>query len=346
MECCRFISFVLCAVSVSVSCADSRGAVDMVSQKRTQYGRILYPPQEKGFDPSRWIAKIESPGMKREEFADVERLLDARSRLYSIAERLRCRPQRDATGESIIAQAYGASIAGYDLYNEPGIIAGSEGRWRELCAKAAREVHANHPGAMVFYPAIYGSNPNGLFNLEPLPSDCEPQSISCHFYSPHSFTHQKTATRNKGQDTCVFYPAWAAPIDWKGGRHFGGTSVDWYDRWTLGAILLPAFEHYARYRRPMHVGEYGVVGYANQRSPYSAFMWTRDATEIIESHGAGWNIWNQGFGLGNPYVRKYIYGLWQQSAGTHVKKASCDKVYYNGGSAVRVACPIARKEVE
>ena len=63
--------------------------VDMVAQKRVQYGRVLYPPQEKGFKPDAWIAKIESPDMTRGEFGLIEDLLDARSRLYSAAERLR-----------------------------------------------------------------------------------------------------------------------------------------------------------------------------------------------------------------------------------------------------------------
>jgi len=55
--------------------------VDMVAQKRVQYGRVLYPPQERGFTPDAWIAKIESPDMTRGEFGLIEDLLDARSRL-------------------------------------------------------------------------------------------------------------------------------------------------------------------------------------------------------------------------------------------------------------------------
>ncbi len=213
---------------------------------------------------------------------------------------------------SRVGARHAEAIEGYDLYNEPGIVAGSEGRWRDLCARAARAIHANHPGAKVYYPGIYGGNPNGLFNLEPLPEDCEPQAVTYHFYSPHAFTHQKVQTHNRGGDTCVFYPAWSAPIDWKAGSHFGGTTVDWYDRWTLAAILLPAYEHYAQYRRPLHVGEFGVIGYANAKSPWSACLWTRDAVELVESNGASWNLWNGGFGLGNIHVRKYIYDLWRK----------------------------------
>ena len=212
---------------------------------------------------------------------------------------------------SRVCAKHAEAIEGYDLYNEPGIVAGSEARWRMLCERVARTIHANHPGAKIYYSAIYGGNPNGLLNLVPMSADCEPQTITYHFYSPHAFSHQKHGTHNAGGDTCVFYPAWAAPIDWKAGTHFGGTTVDWYDRWTLAAILLPVYEHYAAHRKPLHVGEYSIIGYANQKSPWSAFLWTRDATELIESNGASWHLWNGGFGLGNPFVREYIHGLWR-----------------------------------
>ena len=55
-----------------------------------------------------------------------------------------------------------------------------------------------------------------------------------------------------------------------------------------------------------------IVGYANQKSPWSAYLWTRDVTELIESNGASWHLWNGGFGLGNKHVRPYIYGLWKE----------------------------------
>ena len=205
-----------------------------------------------------------------------------------------------------------ALVEGYDLYNEPGLIAGSEGRWKELCEHAAGVIRKNHPGCAILYPAIYGGNPNGLFNLAPLdiPS---PQVITCHFYTPHSFSHQKVQTKNAGGDTCVFYPGWCPAMDWKAAVHFGGTSVTWFDRWTLEAVLLPAFEHCAAFGLPMHFGEFGVIGYANTKSPRSGLCWTRDAVEIFETLGADWHLWNYGFGMVNPHVRNYIEGLWSNN---------------------------------
>ena len=210
---------------------------------------------------------------------------------------------------SQVGARHAGVVAGYDLYNEPGLIAGAEGRWKELNERAAHVIRENHPGSAIYYPAIYGGNPNGLFNLEPL-AISPPQTITCHFYTPHSFSHQKVQTKNAGGDTCVFYPGWCPSMDWKAAVHFGGTTVTWFDRWTMEAVLLPAFEHCAAYRVPMHFGEFGVIGYANTKSPRSALCWTRDAVETFETIGADWHLWNHGFGMANALVRDYVTRLW------------------------------------
>ena len=213
---------------------------------------------------------------------------------------------------SKVGARHAGVVAGYDLYNEPGLIAGAEGRWKELNERAADVIRRNHPGSAIYYPAIYGGNPNGLFNLAPLDIP-PPQVVTCHFYTPHSFSHQKVQTKNAGGDTCVFYPGWCPAMDWKAGVHFGGTTVAWFDRWTLEAVLLPAFEHCAAFKMPMHFGEFGVIGYANTKSPRSALCWTRDAIGTFEKIGADWHLWNYGFGLVNPHVREYIEGLWSNN---------------------------------
>ena len=209
---------------------------------------------------------------------------------------------------SQIGARHAGLIEGYDLYNEPGLIAGAEGRWKELCEHAAHVIRKNHPGSAVYYSSVYSGNPNGLFNLEPLDIS-PPQTITCHFYTPHSFTHQKFQTKNAG-DTCVFYPGWCPQMDWKKAVHFGGTTVTWFDRWALEAVLLPAFEHCAEFGMPMHFGEFGVIGFANGKSPHSALYWTRDAVETFEKISADWHLWNQGFGLKNEFVRKYVESIW------------------------------------
>lgn len=250
----------------------------------------------------------------------IKFLVDPHCREYQVTWKAGMNPDPAVEGRfyalwdrlSKIGARYPHAVEGYDLYNEPGATAGSEERWRVLNEKAAEIIRRNHPGAKVYYSCVYGGNPNGLFNLQPLRKTCEPQVITYHFYSPHAFSHQKCSTHNRGNDTCVFYPGWSAPIDWVAGNHFGGTTVDWFDRWTLAAILLPAYEHYAQYRTPLHVGEFGVIGYANGKSPCGAFLWTRDAVELIEANGASWQIWNGGFGLGNRLTREYIYRRWRE----------------------------------
>ena len=213
---------------------------------------------------------------------------------------------------SQIGGRHSGVIEGYDLYNEPGLTAGAEGGWKELNEQVARIIRKNHPGAPVYYSSVCAGNPNGLFNLRPLevPS---PQTITCHFYTPHSFSHQKYQTKNVGGDTCVFYPGWCPHVDWKKRIHYGGTTVTWFDRWSLEAVLLPAFEHCAAFGMPMHFGEFGVIGYANAKSSRSTLCWTRDTVETFEKIGADWHIWNEGFGLGNPLVREYIERIWREA---------------------------------
>lgn len=226
---------------------------------------------------------------------------------------------------SKVCARYADAVAGYDLYNEPGLTAGAEERWRELNERVSAVIRKNHPGARIYYPGIYGGNPNGMFNLKPLEIE-GPQTVTFHFYTPHAFTHQKCATHNAGGDTCVFYPGWAPEIDWVGGTHFGGTTVEWFDKWTLAASLLPVFEHWAEWKAPLHCGEFSVIGYANGKSPNGAFLWTRDSVELIEHVGASWHLWNGGFGLGNAQVRAWMYPLWKQEAGKVSAEKACSAI--------------------
>ncbi len=210
---------------------------------------------------------------------------------------------------SKIASKYKNVVVGYDLYNELGVKEGAEIRWKEIALRCVDVIRKNHPEAVIYMTGMDAANPSGFFNFPE--TGIQNLSISFHYYTPHSFTHQKTATLNPA-DSFVFYPGYAPKIDWAGKKHYGGTCVEWYDRWTLAATLLPIWEIYAGKNIPMHCGEFSVVGYANGKAPHSAFLWTRDSIDLLEHCGFQWHLWNGGFGLGNVHVRDYIHRLWKE----------------------------------
>ncbi|MDD3155387.1 MAG: cellulase family glycosylhydrolase [Victivallaceae bacterium] len=211
---------------------------------------------------------------------------------------------------SRIGAKYPKAVAGYDLYNELGVREGAEMKWKQLAGKAATIIQKNHPAAAIYMTGMSGANPNGLFNFQPIAQ--ENLHASFHFYTPHSFTHQKTQTL-KPLDPTLFYPGYLPPIDWGAGIHYGGTSVEWFDKWTLGASMLPAFELFAEQKIPLHCGEFAVVGYANRKAPWSAFLWTRDTIDLLEHCRISWNLWNMGFGMRNVHVRDYLHNLWKEN---------------------------------
>ena len=216
-----------------------------------------------------------------------------------------------------ICSRYPTRLAGYDLYNEPGVVDGSEGRWREVATRIAKTIRKHDAGGVIYYSGVYGGNANGLFNIRPI-ADEPKQAFTFHFYSPHSFTHQKCQTQ-KGDDPFVWYPGWVPQMDWTRRIHYGGTGVQWHDRWTLAALMLPAMEASAEFGVPLHCGEFSVIGYANAAAGRGAYIWTRDVTEILEHMGASWNIWNWGFGMCNPDVAEYMRRQWRKGKGEDAK---------------------------
>ena len=207
-----------------------------------------------------------------------------------------------------LCSRYPEIIAGYDLYNEPGAKWGSEKIWNELekqCIAAIRRHDAKTP---IYLTGVDMGNPSGYFSYLP-PEFNGTRVVTFHFYTPHSFTHQKVS-QNNAQAPGVFYPGYVPE-----GRkvYLYGDALLWFDRWSLGAALAPILEFHAEFRLPMHCGEFGVVGWANRSSEASAICWTRDVTEILEHAGFSWHLWNGGFGMGNRFVRKYMHELWQKA---------------------------------
>ena len=210
---------------------------------------------------------------------------------------------------SKIAANYPDVIIGYDLYNELGVKEGAEVRWREIAQLCINQIRKNDSHTPIFMTGMDGANPSGYFNYSP-PND-KNSVVTFHFYTPHSLTHQKTSTRINN-DPFVFYPGYAPLVDWKKRIHYGGVTVDWFDRWTLCAILLPVWETGITTGLPLHCGEFAVVGYANASAENSAFLWTKDVCELFRHADVSWHLWNKGFGLCNRQVQEYIHTRWRQ----------------------------------
>ena len=206
------------------------------------------------------------------------------------------------------AMRYPGVVIGYDLYNELGVKEGAEIRWREIAQRCIDRIRKNDPHTPIYVTGVDAANPSGFFNYA-APSDSN-TVISFHFYAPHSMTHQKVTTLRQN-DPYVFYPGYTPMMDWRNKIHYGGTTVNWHDRWILAALMLPVWESSIRTGLPLHCGEFSVVGWANQKASRSAYYWTRDCCEIFRHAGVRWHLWNGGFGLGNRYVREYIYDLWK-----------------------------------
>lgn len=201
------------------------------------------------------------------------------------------------------------AVAGYDLYNELHIKPGTFPVWADLAQRTIAVIRANDPETPIYVTGSDMANPSGYFDAMPLD---DPNIVhSFHFYTPHSFTHQMVQSRGRSGSAYLFYPGWITPMDWTEATHFGGGGLGWYDRWTLGAAMLPVFEFQTRHDLPLHCGEFGVIGYANPRAPVSGRLWTRDTVDWLERYRIGWHIWNMGFGLRHPGVMEDMLQRWQ-----------------------------------
>jgi endoglucanase len=211
---------------------------------------------------------------------------------------------------SQIGSRYPDVVAGYDLYNEMHIKPGSFSLWAELVDRTAGVIRANDQATPLYVTGTDMANTSGFFDVRPVSDDNVVYSF--HFYTPHSFSHQMIQTRGQAGSAYLFYPGWITPMDWSAGTHFGAGGLGWYDRWNLGAGMLPIFEFQSLYNLPVHCGEFGVIGYSTPQAPASGRLWTRDTVDWLERYRMGWHIWNMGFGLRHPGVKEDIYNRWQE----------------------------------
>jgi len=214
-----------------------------------------------------------------------------------------------------ICRRYGDALKAYDLTNEPSLPAPDQEVWlhvAQVCIDAIREVDPQTP---VLVEAAQGANPSGFPTLRPLRG--RNLIYGVHLYYPHAFTHQCiNGAKEFGSPEASpfkFYPGWMPQINWKDEGWFG-QPYEWWDRWELAGSALPVYEFLIRYRQPLDVGEFGVVGYVRDAAKPCATWWTGDVIALAETWGASWDLYGYHGGFGwYGGVPDLVTDIWQRA---------------------------------
>jgi endoglucanase len=197
-------------------------------------------------------------------------------------------------------------VVGYDLYNEPHTDHLAMIALEKEAMKAIRKIDPDTP---IYIESIGGADPGGFWCMTPLGI---PKVVySFHFYYPHSFTDQKGFLGNPAFPH-VFYPGWISPIDWAGKDYYENGALEWWDRWQVGASMIPVLEFAAKYKKAVNCGEFAPVGYVKPKAAYCGGIWTRDAIDWFERYDISWNIWSWGWGLEIPEVASEVFSRGQK----------------------------------
>jgi hypothetical protein len=202
-----------------------------------------------------------------------------------------------------VAVKYRDVVVGYDLLNEPH---SDHWEWISYADEILKAIRKVDPHTPAFIECIGGADPGGFWAMTPM-ANVVP---SFHFYWPHSFTAQKSFNGNTSFPY-VFYPGWIPPIDW-GGEYYAEGHLQWWDRWQVGATMLPVFEYIARYKKPAHCGEFAPVGYVIPKASYSGKLWSRDVIDYLERYDISWHLWTCGWGINIPEVAAEVESRWQK----------------------------------
>jgi aryl-phospho-beta-D-glucosidase BglC (GH1 family) len=157
---------------------------------------------------------------------------------------------------------HAASVAGYDILNEP--ITDEHTTLNRLyadCRAAVRDQKDDH--------VVFLEGPTYATDLTPLDNPDDPQvAWSVHFYEPHNFTFN-----------------WAMDLTYPG--VIDGKK---WDRRALDEILSRHAVHARRTQRPVLVGEFGI----NSRCPccHAEHRWLGDVLSLFKRHGFHWTYWS------------------------------------------------------
>ena len=207
---------------------------------------------------------------------------------------------------AVACKGYRDVICVFDLKNEPGQNNSfTSWAWFDIVEKAIVEIRKIDPETPLLVESTRGANPTGFPFLRQIKA--EHIIYGFHLYYPHGFTHQAVNSREAAPLTA--YPSWVPIINW---RDDGWSEpAEWWDRWTLRGACLPVYRWWIEHGYPpLDNGEFGVVGYAQARTPGSMGRWTRDAILLNETVQASWAFYGFHGGFGwydgaKPSVREF-----------------------------------------
>jgi endoglucanase len=151
-----------------------------------------------------------------------------------------------------------ASVAGYNLLNEPGDPSGAVvGPFYDRLVAAIRELDPDH---IVFVDGNTYSTDFTIF-AEPY----ENAIFACHDYARAGMSF--------------------------GGPYPGETAGQWVDRDTLEEAFLSRTRFQRETGTPLWVGEFGPVYTGDPERDEQRYQVLSDQLDIYDRHGAGWSIW-------------------------------------------------------
>ncbi len=229
-----------------------------------------------------------------------------------------------------LAQPYKDILAGYDFYNEPPLDRGSlMDDWVAQAQLVSDAIVNVDPDTLHYVSAISYGGADGLWYQDTEMPD-PLMRPTFHFYTPYSFTHQKVPQQTSDAPN-TYYPFWVPGVD-HGNDHYGSNrEPTFYDKWNVGAAMMPVLEYLAKYNSDILLGEFSPLGYSRSGgSQDGAAVWNQHVIEWASRFALDTTLWAyHGSGLEHPEVADQMIDFWGLQTGMQLNAA--DITAYGSG---------------
>lgn len=194
----------------------------------------------------------------------------------------------------------------FEILNEPQV--NDLEQWRAIQHEALRAIRKAAPQHTIIAAPDRWSAIQELLRFEPYD---EPNVVyNFHCYDPHNFTHQGATWGSEAWKHLKHLPYPSSPEavrpllaeieDEDARRVVVQYGEQRWDRRTIDEHVRQAVEWGKKHGVPLICNEFGVYRKVSKPEHRAAFL--RDLTDVLESHGIGWAMWDYagGFSVVNP----------------------------------------------